>query len=276
MKKTIKRFTVLALALVLMLGMTVTASAASNVTYNGDAQEFIFAPGSEYSPTDLFTDFKGVMPGDELTQEIVVKNDKRGKDLVIIYMRALGAHEGSEDFLSQMNLKVKAVGGDVDMFDAPANEKAQLTEWVSLGQFEDGAEVTLQVSLNVPITMGNDYQQQIGYLDWQFKVEEIPYEEESTGDEYKPGDEEGDRPTDPTGPSDTDEDGDGIPDDEDQDDDNDGIPDEDDPDHPSYKEKDDGVQTGDDSNMMTYMFIALGALAIALIALVTRRKKTEE
>lgn len=63
MKKTIKLISSLALALIMVISMTVTSFAASSsVTYEGNAKEFVFAPGSEYSPTDLFTTFKGVMP----------------------------------------------------------------------------------------------------------------------------------------------------------------------------------------------------------------------
>ena len=45
---------------------------------------------------------KGVMPGDKLTQTVNVKNDASKDVEVKIYMRALGAHEGSEEFLSQL------------------------------------------------------------------------------------------------------------------------------------------------------------------------------
>ena len=68
MKKGMKRIAGL-LAVVLLAGLTaMPAAAEGTVTYEGNAREFIFAPGSDYSPTDLFTDFKDVMPGDTLTQ----------------------------------------------------------------------------------------------------------------------------------------------------------------------------------------------------------------
>ena len=87
-----KRVTRVALALIMLMTVAVSASAADgNVTYSGDAGKFIFAPGSEHSLTDLFPEFKDVMPGDTLTQKIVVKNN--AKKSVKISMRALGAHE---------------------------------------------------------------------------------------------------------------------------------------------------------------------------------------
>lgn len=187
----------LSLLLVLTLAMLCALPASADggsVTYSGDAGQIIFAPGSDQSLTDLFPDFKGVMPGDKLTQAITVRNDASEKVKVEIYIRSLGAQSGSEEFLSQLRLKVAASEENIMgyMFDAYAHETAQLTDWVCLGMLYSGGEVNLDVTLEVPIEMGNEFQDQIGYLDWEFMIREYPVEDDDpkpppTGDTFSHG-----------------------------------------------------------------------------------------
>lgn len=177
MKKSIRVLATILACVMLSAVLALGASAAGKVTYNGSSGTFIFAPGSEQSPTDLFTDFKGVMPGDKITQQIFINNDVDNGVKVTLYVRALGETEGadSKGFLDQLTITVAAKDGE-ELFKAPASESASVDEWVCLGTFYSGAAVTLDVTLHVPLEMGNDTQNAIGFVDWEFKAEEFPPE----------------------------------------------------------------------------------------------------
>lgn len=187
MKKTLKTISALALVLVLLLGMSATAFAESKVTYEGGAEKFVFLPGSEYSETDLFENFKGVMPGDVITQEITVQNNYTKAKKVNIYLRAVVHDEqgnplseevartedlvSMQDFLSQLTMTVKQ--GDKVLFSASPDELDGLKENVLLGAFPGKSYTKLVVELSVPIELGNEYANRVGEVDWVFTAEEV-------------------------------------------------------------------------------------------------------
>lgn len=181
--KNKKRIFPLLAAILLVLTIPTGAYGEGKVSYQGSAEKFVFSPGSEFSPSDLFTDLKNVMPGDSITQKIVVKNDASQKVKAKIYLRSLGGRKGSEAILSKMKLRVTQDEDSV-LFDASAGEKAQLEQWVLLGTLYSGGEAQLTLNLDVPVDLANDFQDAVGYLDWQFKVEEFPEQPEQpeTGD----------------------------------------------------------------------------------------------
>ena len=171
------------LLLVFLLSINVAAATAS-VTYEGGAEKFVFLPGSEHSDSDLFENFKGVLPGDVLVQKITVKNDTDGK--VRIYMRA--ETEGMEDqnFLSQLSMNVEC--RDKEIFDAAPSETAQLTSNTLLGTFKTKGSTELTVTLTVPADMGNEYMGRVGVVPWTFLAEEIPEDDTpDTGDWFQTG-----------------------------------------------------------------------------------------
>ena len=178
MKNIIK----ICMVLLLMVALSSSALAAASVTYVGGAEDFIFLPGSEYSDSDMFENFKGVLPGDVLTQNITVKNNTSGK--VRIYMRAEPVTELDRDFLSQLKLHVECK--DSAILDAAASETAQLTNNTLLGTFKSKGSTQRTVTLAVPAELGNEYMGKVGTVPWTFLVEEIPEEDSpETGDWFR-------------------------------------------------------------------------------------------
>ena len=176
MKKIISMLISLLVLTAMTCGLSISAYAAGTVTYSADSSKFIFEPGSSHSPTDLFTEYKGLMPGDSVRQDITVKNDSSYGVKVKLYVRSHGAHEDSVDFLSKLHLTVaKSENNEMAyMFDAAADQTGGMTDWVYLGTLYSGGEVNLILNLDIPIELGNEYQDAIGYIDWEFKAEELP------------------------------------------------------------------------------------------------------
>ena len=195
MKRTIKIFSFLLIAM--MLFTNVAFAADASITYEGGAEKYVFLPGSEYTETDLFDNFKGVMPGDELEQKITVKNEQGDCDFVKIYMRAVPHNDEAnplsetvaetetvvtmEDFLHQLALTVVKADGTV-IFEGTAEELDGLAENVLLGTFEKGDSTVLTAKLSVPIELGNEYANRVGEVDWVFVAEELNNPAPETGD----------------------------------------------------------------------------------------------
>ena len=185
--KWYKHISVIALLLVLVSCVPFRVFAATgNVSYEGGAEKFVFSPGTEMSETSLFPDFEGAMPGDTLTQEVKVANNSSNSDYVKIYLRA-EPHDASSnpletkvketedevsmtDFLAQLHMTVK--NGNETIFDSTADQTDGLTDNVLLGTFRKGEGTTLNVTLEVPAELGNEYANRSGEVDWIFTVEE--------------------------------------------------------------------------------------------------------
>lgn len=177
-----KKIITLCLSLLLALSLCGGALAAASVSFVGGAEKFVFLPGSEESDSDLFENFKGVMPGDVITQTITVKNNSNKK--VRIYLKAEPVSDIHRDFLSQLSMTVDCKNKEI--FDAAASETAQLTNKTLLGTFKKNGSTELTVTLTVPETLGNEYMGEIGIVPWTFMVEEIPEDDTPhTGDWFQ-------------------------------------------------------------------------------------------
>ena len=199
MKNGIRRISTLLMALALVLSLSVPAF-ASSVTFKGKTQGFSFDPGSGYSSTDLFGGFKGVMPGDELSETVTVTNKAREFDYVKVYLRARTHSNSSntmvasdpeygkdavemKDFLSKLTMRV--YNGSKLIFEASPEELDGLSKNVYLGSLEKNENLKLTVELDVPIELGNEYANRVGEVDWVFTVEGFNYSDSpKTGDEF--------------------------------------------------------------------------------------------
>lgn len=145
--------------------------AMSAISYLGDAEEFVIVPDDT-----LFDNFTNLMPGDKVSSQIEVKNASNKNVKIKLYMRSLGSTSDTDKFLSQLNLTVKQ-DSNTNMYKGPANESGSLSDWYYLGTIYSGGKVKLDVEVEVPLELSDDYQDSIGYIDWQFKVEELPVED---------------------------------------------------------------------------------------------------
>lgn len=205
MKRMISKLPSLLLAAALAAGMAGTALA--DVVYKD--RDLSVQGAGEYTLTDLFDNFKGIMPGDKLDQPVMVRNES--DKAIKVYLRAEAHDEASnpltynepaaegaakeeqvpdvsasasaaaaqrsesvatmQDFLAQLNLKVTA--GDSVVFDASPDLEAQLADNVLLGEVPAGESLQIGAHLTVPIEMDNTYAHRTGEVDWVFTIEEV-------------------------------------------------------------------------------------------------------
>ena len=185
--------------LLVLMSMSSAALAAGQVIFSGPGvdEPFAFKPGSEYTSSDMFDGFKGVMPGDKLTQEITVENQCSSK--VRIYMKAEGAYNDeirpedevippfNPELLKYMDMTVEVEGIDEPIFDDTADQQGDLAEYRSLAVLKKKSTVTMTVTLEVSRDLPNEFANQVGVVPWTFMAVEIPDESPETGDWFQIG-----------------------------------------------------------------------------------------
>ena len=186
MKNGIRRISTLLMALALVLSLSVPAF-ASSVTFEGKSQGFALDVHNELTVTDLFGNFKDLMPGDSVSETITIQNVARDCDYIKLYIRAVLHSDGSnapvsgrvneleqnvasmEDFLSQLDMEVYQ--GSNQIYSGSPDELDGFRDNVYLGQYRKNQGTTLTVTLNVPADLDNEYAFRAGEVDWVFTVE---------------------------------------------------------------------------------------------------------
>lgn len=251
MKRYQQRIVALLLTVALLLGMAPAAAAEGDtqttptkgIIYQGREtsaagtwlgkwfyQNVKKDSGTTYTDTDLFANFKGVMPGDRLQQDFIVKNESGSS--INLYMALVPHGEGNPlsgevaaqtttssalAFLNQLEMKITAGEGAeaVTLFEASRGQLGALASEKQLGVLRAQEAVVLHVYLTVPVDMDNEfmYLQQdaaagdakgIGEVDMLFRIwensGEIDPDPPTPVDPTKPVDPS--KPSDPTKPVD--------------------------------------------------------------------------
>lgn len=165
-----KRIVAIIMAIAVCFACAIPAFAAdSSVEYN-NAREFLFNPQGG----DLFQNFKGVMPGDTKTQEIVVKNTK-AEYPITVSLRAEIADEYKE-FLSYIDLSVyyseTKDSEKILLQSGSAADEGRLSADVKLGTYMPNESGNITVSIYVHPEMDNQFKNCVGKIKWIFTVEE--------------------------------------------------------------------------------------------------------
>ena len=212
MNKLFKTVILTVLSVLMLLSSVITGYAAdSTITYKGREQGFEFKPGSDYTSTDLFDEFKDMIPGMSLEDEITIINESKNSDYIKVYMRAevhdvdgnpltyseafesLDGKDQSnvaderdetivtmQEFLSKLTMRI--YNGDKLIYEASPDQAGALIDNVLLGRLDRGKSLKLKVELDIPIELDNKYANRVGEVDWVFKIEEGNY---SSGTRYR-------------------------------------------------------------------------------------------
>lgn len=160
------------------------ADIVTSVTFTGGDGEFVFDPEN----TDLFANFKNLLPGETLTQIIEVKNTFGTETGVEIFLRAediaqsLSTPETRilvEKLLREYaTIIVTDEDGNV-IYNGPiwgepysdAENPDSMRYDISLGIFAAGESKKLTVTLQLDPAMGNEYQELWGLIKWVWTAE---------------------------------------------------------------------------------------------------------
>jgi hypothetical protein len=149
--------------------------------------------GANGTKPDFFKKYtSNLLPGDSAKFAIQLKNDS--SDKVKFYFWAADtdfenndkAKLISDELVSKINLKIELIDSNGIIYDGPASGKGNgITDsiigtgsgdGISLGWLDSNTSMSMYITINVPTSLGNEYQGAVGAVDWVFLCEilEVP------------------------------------------------------------------------------------------------------
>lgn len=133
------------------------------VIYDGKEKSFTFVNTEE---TDLFREFKDVIPGDVLTQKIKLYCQNISSTTNLFLKASI---DDAVDLPDGITLTVYS--GENIISHGSADATNGLDEYVLLGTVSKDGEIDLSVVLTVPRSIGNEISYVEKNIDWQFAVQ---------------------------------------------------------------------------------------------------------
>ena len=165
-----KAILLLCSAVIVFSGVEVTLAYAAKPTVRYDSGDkaftFINTDG-----TDLFSEFKDLMPGDIRTQELVLEAQNISADTSLFLRAHAQCSESDREMLSAITLRILD-DHDNPISEGSAGEANQLSENIKIGEFTKSGKVELKAELIVPTSVGNELADASKHIVWIFTVQE--------------------------------------------------------------------------------------------------------
>lgn len=150
------------------------------VIYDGEKEIFTFINTEE---TDLFREFKDVIPGDVLTQKIKIYCQNISSTTKIFLRASIDDEVNLPD-----DITLTVYSGENIISHGAADTVNSLDDYVLLGTVSEDAEMEFSVVLTVPTSIGNEISYVKKNIDWQLAVQVLGEDKEpiappQTGDD---------------------------------------------------------------------------------------------
>lgn len=182
MKLIMKKMFLFIFVLFMFFNINSVSAKETTINFHGLDSGLDFGEGSDYSYSDLFGNFKQVMPGDKLTEKIIFNNSANDCEYIRLFLSIELKDEETEgideldkdtssmrDFLAQLTIRV--FNKDELIYESKLDNFVENYQNIFLGKINSGESAELNVEIEVPIDMGNEYTNKIGEVDWLFQLE---------------------------------------------------------------------------------------------------------
>ena len=145
------------------LNLVVNANQVPSVIFDRDTKKFTFENTVKADEIDLFTNFKNLVPGDNITQNInlKIKNTKK-EDVINVYLQSKTTDKTFTDLLKSIKITYKNQGKNIS---------TSLQNKVLLGAFSKDEIRNISVKIEIPLETGNEIKNLLAETQWIFTAE---------------------------------------------------------------------------------------------------------